>query len=709
MGQLVDWEGHPDLTVVIRSPDGTPLAEGDVDDQGQFHLEWDEAFTGGETLMLALHDADGAVLDQLEIQAPDIDPAERPNPPENVEVSDDGTVVTGEGEAGLVAVVRNPDGQIVGEAQVRGDGTFRVLLDQAFTDGEQLEVRLRDDDTGLESDAVFVDAPTDVDPPDDRPAPPEDLAINDEGTMVTGKGTPGLTAVVRDPQGNIVGNALVNPDGTFEVHLAQPFVEGERLEVRIVNDAGVESLPGIVFAPDLTDEGPDAPIITQADFEGVGGTAEVGTTVHLNDADGHPLLDDQGAPIVASVDASGNWFVPASDFPGGSSVGVEGQATARDAQGRESDPADFAVPSLFAFDNSASAGIQIQPAFETQELDDLEVSNVLFLLGTDSDELEFTVPEGSVGALSFGAQSASLLQVLGNDLHVELQRKDEFGNFVKVGEWDGDPFLLGLDLLGLFGTSGSVAESGLPPGEYKLVLSQSSVLSLLSSASLTDVQLFLVNPDEFDVVGVSPITGNVITDPGDQGRPDIPGHADTSISILTESGIFVVVGPEGRTVQGEYGSLFIDASGNYRYEPNPDAQGIGQTDTFTYKLTHPNGDTAEATLTITIEAEEVPIQPMDTQADGDAVVLAAMEDSSVDEASEGGSEADEESLPEMQALMDEDPGPDTTPMGDEASGSAAGEPAPSGAESDPMTVEYHDEGPPPGTADDMDQNHLSMV
>ncbi len=107
--------------------------------------------------------------------------------------------------------------------------------------------------------------------------------------------------------------------------------------------------------------------------------------------------------------------------------------------------------------------------------------------------------------------------------------------------------------------------------------------------------------------------GNVLT--GDGG--DDPDAMDGDADFLGGDGGTVTAvgagsdGPSashiGQGLQGEYGTLVLNADGSYRYVPDFDsdtvkwlAAGRHVSDTFTYQITDPDGDTATATLTIRI-------------------------------------------------------------------------------------------------------------
>jgi T1SS-143 domain-containing protein len=90
-----------------------------------------------------------------------------------------------------------------------------------------------------------------------------------------------------------------------------------------------------------------------------------------------------------------------------------------------------------------------------------------------------------------------------------------------------------------------------------------------------------------DGVGAS---GNVMVNdsPGSEGAlvTDVDGTAIASLGYTT--------------VIGDYGTLSIDAHGNYTYTPNEIDNPAGVQDVFSYTLVQPDGDSASADLTVSI-------------------------------------------------------------------------------------------------------------
>ncbi|MCH4272232.1 BapA/Bap/LapF family large adhesin [Kerstersia gyiorum] len=107
--------------------------------------------------------------------------------------------------------------------------------------------------------------------------------------------------------------------------------------------------------------------------------------------------------------------------------------------------------------------------------------------------------------------------------------------------------------------------------------------------------------DEYVVKDIQAATGNVLAD-------DHLGSTYTKFLVENGSGQFVAVA-NGTTVAGLYGVLTINTDGSYSYAPTSSLADIGKEDVFTYRLEHPNGTVADATLTIAVEHGTGPLEP----------------------------------------------------------------------------------------------------
>ena len=84
-------------------------------------------------------------------------------------------------------------------------------------------------------------------------------------------------------------------------------------------------------------------------------------------------------------------------------------------------------------------------------------------------------------------------------------------------------------------------------------------------------------------------------------------------------------GTLGQPVKGTYGNLTLNENGTYTYQLNAGVdvpKGETYTEEFTYTIMDKDGDTSEATLTITIKGDEnVPVVTVETPGAGDANIM----------------------------------------------------------------------------------------
>lgn len=154
---------------------------------------------------------------------------------------------------------------------------------------------------------------------------------------------------------------------------------------------------------------------------------------------------------------------------------------------------------------------------------------------------------------------------------------------------------------------------------------------------LDDIRLIVPGADIIQTQ-ITNATGNVLTDPNTfvsssdaWNAVDSKGSEGAILSILDGENYIEV--ESATTVSGAFGTLVINTDGSYVY--TPDAGSVGQTETFTYMLTQPDGDSDTADLVIKIVdgtyVEPAPITGSGTitGTTGDDVMLGGDEDDTV--------------------------------------------------------------------------------
>ncbi|NQD58579.1 hypothetical protein HP546_24890, partial [Pseudomonas sp. CM25] len=288
-GSAVSGTAPAGSLVEVRDAQGNVVGSVQVGQDGSFTIGLTPVQANGEALDVVAIDADGNSSLPTQVSAPDITP---PNEATELQLSNDGSTLTGRGEPGTTVQVIDAQGNVLGNAQVGADGVISVQLAPAQTDGQELDVVLRDN-AGNTSTAT-------IKAPDlDGPLQPSGLAIDTAGIHLTGEGQSGSTITVRDADGNVLGTATVAADGRFDVTLNTAQRNGESLTVDATDNLGNSAGPVDFTAPDTT---PPQVVTTPAiDDTGttVTGNGEPGATVTVRGPDGSALgsvvIDADGA------------------------------------------------------------------------------------------------------------------------------------------------------------------------------------------------------------------------------------------------------------------------------------------------------------------------------------------------------------------------------------------------------------------------------
>ncbi|MBC3487762.1 hypothetical protein HU750_19025, partial [Pseudomonas sp. SWRI50] len=278
-GSSISGSAPAGTQVEVRDAQGNVLGSVQAGPGGAFTIGLTPAQANGETLDVVAIDADGNNSLPTQIIAPDITP---PNQASDLQLSADGSTLTGRGEPGTTVQVTNAQGDVLGNAQVGANGVISVVLTPPQTDGQELDVTLRD--AAGNTSTATVNAP-DL----DGPLQPSGLAIDTNGLHLTGQGQSGSTITVRAEDGTILGTTTVGGDGRFDVTLNQPQRNGESLTVDATDSLGNSAGPVNFTAPDTTP--PQA--VGEVAIDGAGltvtGTGEPDATVTVRAPDGTVL------------------------------------------------------------------------------------------------------------------------------------------------------------------------------------------------------------------------------------------------------------------------------------------------------------------------------------------------------------------------------------------------------------------------------------
>ncbi|QRK86623.1 BapA prefix-like domain-containing protein [Pseudomonas granadensis] len=579
-GLAVSGTGEAGATVSVTNAAGTVLGTAVVNAGGTFTVQLSSAQLNGQQLNVQQADPTGNLSPVFNLTAND---TQAPVAATGLALAANGLTVSGTGEAGATVNVYGPGGALLGTSTVGSGGTFSFNLNSAQLDGQLLTVRLVDPAGNLSPNASLT-AP-DV----TAPGAPTGVSVNGSGTLLTGIGVPGSTISVRGAGGVVLGTATVAANGSFSVVLASAQINSQVLSVTQADPSGNVSAAASATAPDLTPPSAATALLVGADGLTVTGTGEAGATVTIKSASGTVLgtgtVNNLGvfSIVLNSAQINGEKLtVNLSDARG--NVSVAANVTAPDI--------DVNAP-VVASDNLAVGTVTLAPATASQTFND----SFTTLLAGFSKTFTFSVASGSRLDPTLTLTTSSLISLLDGVVYT-LQVKDASGNWVTL-DVNGSSGLL--DLIALTGQGVRVDIGSLLSGDYRLTVSSTGI-GVLTTVN-TQLQLDVSSLTQFNGVAGPAVTGNVITNVGVDGTADQTGPDNGAQLQIFKNGAWVSAGA-GTTVQGLYGTLTIDANGNYSYKPNGSVSSVGKVDVFNYQLVHPNGLSDTANLYVRIDSPQ---------------------------------------------------------------------------------------------------------
>lgn len=301
-GVIVSGKGVPGNTVKVYDASHNVIGEGQVGPDGTFRVVLDERQDHGEELSVTQTSRFEVESEPVQTLAPDLT---EPAVPADIAIDNSGTHVTGTGTPGNTVKVYDDNGNVIGEATAGPDGKFDITISPAQTQGETVTVT-QTSAYGVEGPSFAIEAPDLTEPqaPHDLtpPAEPTDVAVDNSGWFVTGKGEPGSKVTVYDANHNVIGEGEVGADGNFTINLEDRQDHGEHLTVTQTSRFEVESQPVDALAPDLTPPAAPGDIAINNSGTHVTGTGTPGNTVKVYDKNnnliGTGTVDPNGAFIV---------------------------------------------------------------------------------------------------------------------------------------------------------------------------------------------------------------------------------------------------------------------------------------------------------------------------------------------------------------------------------------------------------------------------
>ena len=246
-----------DVTTVAVFVDGVELGKtsGANVANGQFNFYVGDHIKAGQKVTVVGYDKYGKRLDEKEVTIDNGVDAPTVN---DIYAGD--TTVTGTGEAGSTVYVKDHLKNIIGQAEVKADGTYEVTIPAQVKDTQLIVMAKKGNARSEEVNATVLAA---------RPTQPTVDAVKEGAGKITGTAQAGDTVVIT-LNGKEVGRGEVSEDGTFSIILSSKVRADNKYEITAVNSDGISSVATEVTA--TATEG----TITPDPFK-VGGNSITGT------------------------------------------------------------------------------------------------------------------------------------------------------------------------------------------------------------------------------------------------------------------------------------------------------------------------------------------------------------------------------------------------------------------------------------------------
>ncbi|MFV5375610.1 Ig-like repeat protein Blp2 [Acinetobacter calcoaceticus] len=311
----VTGKAEANAKIYLKDAAGNTIATGVADASGNFTIKLDKPLANGNKLNIFAEDAagniskPGVVTGSKDTIAPDAP---------QVQLSDDGSLVTGKAEANAKITVYDAAGKVLGTVTANKDGIFSLKLTPPLTSEAGGKV-VAEDAAGSKSEPSKIIAGKDTFAPD---APL--VEVNKEGTTVEGKTEANAKVQIKDADGKVIGTGTANAQGEFQITLSPALKDAQKATIVVEDAAGNTSKP-LEISPNYDSIAPDKPVAQiNADGTTVTGTAEANAKIEVKDlsgkvigsgtagADGKftisisPALTDNKHASVSAIDSAGN-------------------------------------------------------------------------------------------------------------------------------------------------------------------------------------------------------------------------------------------------------------------------------------------------------------------------------------------------------------------------------------------------------------------
>eukprot|EP01034_Spumella_vulgaris_P028855 gene28856-biopygen24733 len=326
--------GTPGNTIQIKDPAGNVIGSAVVGPNGQWNVTPTAPLPqGSNNLSITETSPSGAVspsvplpvvIDSVAPSAPSgaIAPGSNTGSTTDNITSNNKPTLTGTGTPGDTIKITDPQGNVIGTAVVGPNGQWSITPTTALPTGTNNLSMVAIDPAGNVSptaplpvviESGSLPAPTGgINPGSNTGSTTDNITTNPQ-PVLSGTGQPGDTIKITDPAGNVIGSAVVGPNGQWNVTPTAPLPQGlNNLSITETSPSGAVS-PSVPLPVVIDSVGPSAPSGTFAPGSNSGSTTDNITSVT------QPTLTGTGTPgdTIKITDPQGNVIGSAIVGPNG--------------------------------------------------------------------------------------------------------------------------------------------------------------------------------------------------------------------------------------------------------------------------------------------------------------------------------------------------------------------------------------------------------
>ncbi|MGX6971228.1 Ig-like domain-containing protein, partial [Vagococcus bubulae] len=312
-------KGTPGDTIILKNQKGETLGQVIVDKDGHYKVENPNVTLGDViTATPTIGDHQGTPTTAI---VGGVDGGEDGNigtpdshKPTINQPTEGDTTVSGTGTPGDTIIIKDKDGKELGKGTVGKDKTFNITVNRPLVVDETLTA------TPMTGGNQGTDDTTTVAfDPNGHTVSINPVKVGDK--ELTGKGTPGDTVILKNQNGETLGQVIVDKDGHYKVENPNVTLGDVITATPTIGDHQGTPTTAIVGGVDGGEDGnmgtPDShkPTINQP-TEGdttVTGTGTPGDTVVITDKDGNKLGE-------GVVDGNGDYSIPVTNLPSGEEI-----------------------------------------------------------------------------------------------------------------------------------------------------------------------------------------------------------------------------------------------------------------------------------------------------------------------------------------------------------------------------------------------------